>query len=99
MLAEIVVSLLVLPSMGVLAAEGDYWSEFLGEVDFDQEQFARTLERPSHFYNPEEKMIYYTYSTESYRYATAHKGGVVHQTRQSFEYAIACLDSGVPELF
>jgi len=44
-------------------------------------------------------MIYYTYSSESYRYATAHKEGVVHQTRQSFEYAIDCLDSGVPELF
>ncbi len=98
MLAEIVANLLIFSSMGALGDEGLYYSEFLGKVNFDQEQFARTLERQHKSYDPEEKMISQPYSTGSYRYHTAYKGNVVHPTRTSFNYAIDCLDSGVPEL-
>jgi len=98
MLTEIVANVLVFSSMGMFAAAGDYYGEFLGKVDFDQEQFARTLEGRHRSYDPEERMIYQPYSTGSYRYHTAYKGNVVHPTRGSFDYAIDCLDSGVPEL-
>jgi len=97
-LAEIVANLLVLSSMGALAGEGEHYSRFLGEVDFDQEQFAKTLESQHKSYDPEEKMISQPYSSGGYRYHTAYKGNVIHPTRTSFNYAIDCLDSGVPEL-
>jgi len=37
MLAEIIANVLVFSLMGMLAAAGEYYGEFLGKVDFDQE--------------------------------------------------------------
>lgn len=47
-------------------------------------------------YDPEEKMLAGEFSSPGYH--TTLKGGTVHRTRESFMYAVACLDTGDPKL-
>ena len=80
--------------------DGDeHYKGFLGEIGFDQSQFARALEGRHKDYDPVEKMVSRPYSSGGYHYHTGYRGNVVHPTRDSLNYAVSCLDSGVPELF
>jgi hypothetical protein len=72
--------------------------EFIGRIDFDRDQFVKALEGQHRFYDPKERMVYRPYSSAGYHYHTAYKGNIVHPTRESLSYAVACLDSGEPEL-
>lgn len=78
---------------------GEHYKGLLGEIDFDQNQFARALEGRHKDYDPVEKMVSRPYSSAGYHYHTGYKGNVAHPTRDSLNYAVSCLDSGVPELF
>ncbi|MBD3181951.1 hypothetical protein GF312_06655 [Candidatus Poribacteria bacterium] len=73
--------------------------EYLGPVDYDRGEFAKALEGRHKSYDPKEKMVGYPYSRGTYHYHTGYRGDVVHPTRNSLEYAVACLDSGDDELF
>ena len=104
MIVDIGINMFILTVSGVFlsvnttSAEGESYRDFLGEIDFDQDQFAKALESKHRHYDPEEKMVSRPYSGEGYHYHTDYKGNVVHPTRDSLNYAIECLDSGVPEL-
>ena len=57
--------------------------------------FLRALERVDRNYDEAEQMLRAEFSSPGYH--TTLKGGTVHRTRNSLEYAVALLDSGEPE--
>ncbi|MFC1718095.1 hypothetical protein ACFL6S_30845 [Candidatus Poribacteria bacterium] len=98
---ELAVDLLILivsaASANTGVADDAHYSEFLGKIDLDQEQFAKALEGRHKSYDPEEKMVFRSHSG-GYHYHTGYKGNIVHPTRDSLNYAIDCLDSVIPDL-
>jgi hypothetical protein len=60
-----------------------------------KDAFLRVLARQDQRYDPAEKMIRRPFSSPGYH--TTLKGGYVHPTRDSLNYAVALLDSGQPE--
>jgi hypothetical protein len=60
----------------------------------EKQGFLKALHRQDARYDPNEKMIRRPFSSPGYH--TTLKGGHVHPTRDSFEYAVALLDSGEP---
>ena len=60
----------------------------------EKQGFLKALRRQDARYDPKEKMIRRPFSSPGYH--TALKGGYVHPTRDSLEYAVALLDSGDP---
>ncbi len=59
--------------------------------DVRRQAFLRALERQDAQYDPAEQMIRGEFSSPGYH--TTLKGGTVHRTRESLEYAVALLDS------
>jgi len=57
--------------------------------------FLKTLSKQDVCYDPAEKMIRRPFSSPGYH--TTLKAGYVHPTRDSFNYAVALLDSGQPD--
>lgn len=57
---------------------------------------AETLEARHAQFDPAERMLKRPFSSPGYH--TTLKGGMVHRTRESLEYAVACLDTGDPKL-
>jgi len=97
MLAEITISSLFAFTI-CIGLKGTSYESFLGKTDFDRQKFAQAMEGWHKSYDPVEKMIGNPYSSEGYHYHTDYKGNVIHPTRESLGYAVACLDSGIPEL-
>jgi len=60
-----------------------------------KEAFLTALSRQDEQYDPAERMIRRPFSSPGYH--TTLKGGFVHPTRDSLNYAVALLDSGQPE--
>jgi hypothetical protein len=60
-----------------------------------KDAFLRVLEKKDERYDPAERMIRRPFSSPGYH--TTLKGGYVHPTRDSLNYAVALLDSGEPE--
>jgi hypothetical protein len=62
----------------------------------DRAELLQTVRRMGERYDPKEHMIRRPFSSPGYH--TTLKGGFVHPTRDSLNYAIALLDTGDPEL-
>jgi hypothetical protein len=60
-----------------------------------RQAFLRALERQDKSYDPNERMLRAPFSSPGYH--TTLRGGSVHRTRETLEYAVALLDSGEPE--
>ena len=60
-----------------------------------KDAFLKALSRQDERYDPTERMIRRPFSSPGYH--TTLKGGYVHPTRDSLNYAVALLDSGQPE--
>ncbi len=60
-----------------------------------KDAFLKTLSRQDERYDPAERMIRRPFSSPGYH--TTLKGGYVHPTRDSLNYAVALLDSGQPD--
>lgn len=62
----------------------------------DRGQLLEAVRRMGEQYDPQERMIRRPFSSPGYH--TTLKGGFVHPTRDSLNYAVALLDTGDPEL-
>jgi hypothetical protein len=62
----------------------------------DQAQLRDAVRTWDERYDPQEQMIRRPFASPGYH--TTLKGGFVHPTRDSLEYAVALLDTGAPEL-
>ncbi|MBL7185087.1 MAG: hypothetical protein ISS70_02080 [Phycisphaerae bacterium] len=60
-----------------------------------KDAFLRVLSKQDERYDPAEQMIRRPFSSPGYH--TTLKGGYVHPTRDSLDYAVALLDSGQPD--
>jgi hypothetical protein len=60
-----------------------------------EDAFIRALSKQDSHYDPDEKMVRRPFSSPGYH--TTLKGGYVHPTRDSLNYAVALLDSGQPD--
>jgi len=87
---RIVVFLFIgLTTAGVRTRAGDLFESAAGK-----QAFLKALDERGKSYDPNECMIRRPFSSPGYH--TTLKGGYVHPTRDSFNYAVALLDSGRP---
>ena len=80
----------IVVALSALCAGADFFP-----TDARRAAFLRALERVDRNYDPTAQMLRAEFSSPGYH--TTLKGGTVHRTRNSLEYAVALLDSGEPE--
>ncbi len=90
-------SLYFLWCVPAVSAEPAFPNAGLGvaSTESEREQLLEAVAKWNDGYDPEECMIRRPFSSPGYH--TTLKGGQVHSTRESLSYAVALLDTGVPE--